>query len=46
VGRGAKARDELIKGVALAAHAGKRARRGKPIDAAIKVQRVVADTPV
>ncbi len=40
-GRGGKARDEGLKGAALAAHAGKRARKGRPLDAAIKPQRVL-----
>ena len=41
-GRGGKAREEDLKGAALASHAGKRARKGKAIDAPIKGQRVVA----
>jgi topoisomerase-4 subunit A len=40
-GRGGKAKDELLKGVALAAHAGKRARKGRKLDA-IKPTRVLA----
>ena len=40
-GRGGKAKDELLKGVALAAHVGKRARKGKVVDG-MKAQRVVA----
>ena len=40
-GRGGKAKDELLKGVALAAHAGKRARKGRKADA-IKPTRVLA----
>ncbi|HEX7637075.1 MAG TPA: DNA topoisomerase IV subunit A [Burkholderiaceae bacterium] len=40
-GRGGKPREEDFKGAALAAHVGKRARKGRPIDAAIKAQRVV-----
>ncbi|PZP31220.1 MAG: DNA topoisomerase IV subunit A [Roseateles depolymerans] len=36
-GRGGKAKDELLKGVALAAHAGKRARKGKPVEGLQKV---------
>ncbi len=41
-GRGGKAKEEDLKGAALASHAGKRARKGKMIDAAIKGQRVIA----
>ena len=41
-GRGGKAKEEDLKGVTLASHAGKRARKGKVIDAAIKGQRVIA----
>jgi topoisomerase-4 subunit A len=41
-GRGGKAKEEDLKGATLAAHAGKRARKGKTIDAAIKGQRVIA----
>jgi topoisomerase-4 subunit A len=41
-GRGGKPKEELLKNSALAAHVGKRARKGKLIDAAIKPQRVVA----
>ncbi|MBS0446198.1 MAG: DNA topoisomerase IV subunit A [Proteobacteria bacterium] len=40
-GRGGKAKEELLKGVALAAHGGKRARKGRKVDG-IKAQRVVA----
>jgi topoisomerase-4 subunit A len=40
-GRGGKPKDELLKGVALAAHAGKRARKGRKLDA-IKPTRVLA----
>ena len=40
-GRGGKAKDELLKGVALAAHVGKRARKGKVVEG-MKAQRVVA----
>jgi topoisomerase IV subunit A len=39
--RGGKAREEVLKGVALAAHAGKRARKGKAVEG-MKAQRVVA----
>jgi len=41
-GRGGKPREEELKGATLASHAGKRARKGKAIDAAIKGQRVIA----
>ncbi len=41
-GRGGKAKEEDLKGATLASHAGKRARKGKVIDAAIKGQRVMA----
>ncbi len=41
-GRGGKPKEEDIKGAALASHQGKRARKGKVIDASMKVQRVVA----
>ena len=40
-GRGGKAKDELFKGVTLAAHAGKRARKGRKPDG-IKPVRVLA----
>lgn len=39
--RGGKDREELLKGVALAAHAGKRAKKGKAVEG-LKPQRVVA----
>jgi len=42
LGRGQKPKEEDLKGATLASHAGKRARKGKAIDAAIKGQRVVA----
>jgi topoisomerase-4 subunit A len=41
-GRGAKPKDELLKGAALAAHEGKRARKGRRVEGLHKVQRVVA----
>ena len=41
-GRGGKAKEEDLKGATLASHAGKRARKGKTIDASIKGQRVIA----
>ncbi len=40
-GRGGKAKDELLKGVALAEHVGKRARKGRALQA-IKATRVLA----
>ncbi len=41
-GRGGKAKEEDLKGATLASHVGKRARKGKAIDAPIKGQRVIA----
>ena len=41
-GRGGKPREEDLKGAALAAHVGKRARKGKALEAAIKGLRVLA----
>jgi topoisomerase-4 subunit A len=38
--RGGKARDETLKGAALNAYAGKRARKGKAVEG-MKAQRVV-----
>ncbi len=40
-GRGGKAKDEVLKGAALAAHVGKRARKGKLVGG-MKAQRVLA----
>ncbi len=40
-GRGGKAKDEPLKGAALAAHVGKRGRKGRPVDLAMKAQRVL-----
>ena len=40
-GRGGKAKDELLKGVALAEHVGKRARKGRALQA-IKASQVLA----
>ena len=40
-GRGGKPKDELLKGASLAAHAGKRARKGKAVEG-MKAQRVLA----
>jgi topoisomerase IV subunit A len=42
VGRGQKPKEEDLKGATLASHAGKRARRGKVIEASIKGQRLIA----
>ncbi len=41
-GRGGKAKEELLKGAGLAAYAGKRARKGKPVEGMQKVMRVLA----
>jgi len=41
-GRGGKPKEELIKGAALAAYAGKRARKGRPVEGMQKVLRVLA----
>ena len=40
-GRGGKPKDELLKGAALAAHTGKRARKGRAQDAMQKAMRVL-----
>ena len=40
-GRGGKAKDEVLKGAALAAHVGKRARKGKVVEG-MKAQRLSA----
>jgi topoisomerase IV subunit A len=40
-GRGGKPKDELLKGVGLARHAGKRARKGHKVEGFVKVLRVV-----
>ncbi|MDE1999673.1 MAG: DNA topoisomerase IV subunit A [Burkholderiales bacterium] len=40
-GRGGKAKDEDVRNSAFVAHVGKRARKGKPVDAFQKVQRVL-----
>ena len=40
-GRGGRAKDEVLKGAALAVHLGKRARKGKPVEG-MKALRVVA----
>ncbi|MDY0746168.1 DNA topoisomerase IV subunit A [Paucibacter sp. R3-3] len=41
-GRGGKAKEELLKGAALAGYAGKRARKGKPVEGMQRVMRVLA----
>jgi topoisomerase-4 subunit A len=41
-GRGGKAKEDELKGAALAVYAGKRARKGKPLDAGMKPYRVLA----
>jgi topoisomerase IV subunit A len=41
-GRGGKPKEELLRGAALAAHAGKRARKGRALEASMKAARVVA----
>ncbi len=41
-GRGAKPRQEEIKGAALAQHAGRRARKGRKVDAFVKVLQIFA----
>jgi topoisomerase-4 subunit A len=41
-GRGAKAKEEDIKNSALASHVGKRARKGKPVEAFQKVTALMA----
>ena len=41
-GRGGKARDDVLKGVALAHHVNRRARKGKPLVGAIKASQVAA----
>jgi topoisomerase IV subunit A len=40
-GRGGKSKDELLRASALAAYSGKRARKGKAVDASLKPQRVL-----
>ncbi|WP_119154818.1 DNA topoisomerase IV subunit A [Caldimonas tepidiphila] len=40
-GRGGKAKEEDLKGAALASYVGKRARKGRPVELPIKAQRVV-----
>jgi topoisomerase-4 subunit A len=41
-GRGGKAKDETLKGAALAGHVGKRARKGRAVDLSMKALRVMA----
>ncbi len=41
-GRGGKPKEELLKGAGLAGYAGKRARKGKPVEGLQKVARVLA----
>jgi len=41
-GRGGKPKEELLKGAGLASYAGKRARKGKPVEGLQKVLRVLA----
>jgi topoisomerase-4 subunit A len=41
-GRGGRAKEEPLRGAALASHAGRRARKGRAIEASIKATRVVA----
>jgi topoisomerase-4 subunit A len=40
-GRGGKAKEEELKGASLAVYAGKRARKGKALDAGMKPHRVL-----
>jgi topoisomerase IV subunit A len=40
VGRGAKAKEETLRGAALAEHVGKRARKGRKVSGFVKLQRV------
>jgi topoisomerase-4 subunit A len=42
-GRGGKPRDEVLKNQSLAAHAGKRARKGKAVEGLQKVARLATD---
>ena len=41
-GRGGKAKDEVLKGAALAAHVGRRARKGRAVEGIAKAQRLIA----
>ena len=40
VGCGAKAKEETLRGAALAEHVGKRARKGRKVSGFVKLQRV------
>jgi topoisomerase-4 subunit A len=40
-GRGGKSKDELLRAAAVVAYQGKRARKGKVLDAGLKPQRVL-----
>jgi topoisomerase-4 subunit A len=42
LGRGGKPKEEDLKGASLAVYGGKRARKGKVLDAGMKAQRVLA----
>jgi len=41
-GRGAKAKEETLRGAALAEHAGKRARKGRKVSGFVKLMRIAA----
>ena len=41
-GRGGRAKEETLKGAALAEHVGRRARKGRKVALFVKVERVVA----
>jgi len=41
-GRGGKAKEEALRGERLAAHEGRRARKGRKVDGLVKALRVVA----
>jgi DNA gyrase/topoisomerase IV subunit A len=41
-GRGGKPKDEVVKGMALASHVGKRARKGHKVEAVLKPMRVLS----
>jgi topoisomerase-4 subunit A len=41
-GRGGKAKDEVLRGAALEAHAGRRARKGRKVEGFVKVARLAA----
>jgi topoisomerase-4 subunit A len=42
LGRGAKAKEEVLRAAALAEHSGKRARKGRKAAGFVKLQRVIA----